>query len=112
MTWNPSNRFFAISYHQLLPLTFYDQVIYLLMPFHLRVLLDLASQKILRDLAYESWEDLRADRNIHELAGFINRNLSHASHSPSQETIYFLCSYNHVQRSGYSAAHVARPEDV
>ncbi|KAF8657554.1 hypothetical protein AX16_002191, partial [Volvariella volvacea WC 439] len=47
------------------------QVIYMLMPLHLRVLLDLASQKFLEDLNVDSWEALRGGRTTHELTQHI-----------------------------------------
>jgi hypothetical protein len=100
------------SRHYLLPLTIRNQVTCLLTPLHLRVLLDLTRQKILHALSYDTWEDLRNNRNMHELAHYIIHRLAHVSDCPSHEAIFFLCSYNNVRRDGNTAAHEADQEDV
>ncbi|KAG2075646.1 hypothetical protein BDR04DRAFT_1091210, partial [Suillus decipiens] len=72
----------------------------LLVPLHLRVLLDLARKKVLEHLGHDTWEDLRASRNIYQLTDAIFNGLKQkgVSYLPSHESIYFLCSFNDIRR--------------
>jgi hypothetical protein len=60
----------------------------------------------------ESWEDLRQDMNVFNLTQWVYRRLANAENFPSQDAVRFLCSYNNVRRSGNTAAHTAKLEDV
>jgi hypothetical protein len=86
----------------------------LLVPLHLRVLLDLARKKVLEHLGHETWEELRASCSVYQLADTIFNGLKrkNISYSPSHPSIFFLCSYNNVRRAGNTAAHKATEEDV
>ncbi|KAG1780432.1 hypothetical protein EV702DRAFT_1082730 [Suillus placidus] len=90
------------------------EVTMLLVPLHLRVLLDLARKKVLEHLGHESWEGLRASCSVHQLADTIFNDLKRkgVSYPPSQESIFFLCSYNNIRRAGNTAAHNAKEDDV
>jgi len=52
------------------------RVTLLITPLHLRVLLDLARQKVLEHLNCASWDDLRENKSVYELAGNIYSVLS------------------------------------
>ena len=84
----------------------------LITPLHLRVLLDLARQKVLEHFDRASWEDLRANKSVYQLAGDIYSTLSNVPHCPSVDAVIFLCAYNNVRCTGNSAAHTAKQEDV
>lgn len=83
------------------------QVTTLITPLRLRVLLDLARQKVLQVFKSNAWEDLRENRNIQQLVDFVYLGLNNAPNCPSRDTIQFLCSYNNVRREGNTAAHTA-----
>ncbi|KAG2028967.1 hypothetical protein BDR03DRAFT_976176 [Suillus americanus] len=87
----------------------------LLVPLHLRVLLDLARKKVLEHLGYETWEELRDTRSVYQLADNIFNDLlkrTDLSFHPSHQSILFLCSYNNVRRAGNVAAHNAKECDI
>ncbi|KAG2119168.1 uncharacterized protein F5147DRAFT_668523 [Suillus discolor] len=90
------------------------EITMLLVPLHLRVLLDLARKKVLEHLGHETWEDLRASRSVYQLADTICNDLKQkgVSYPPSSESIFFLCSYNNIRRAGNTAAHSAKEDDV
>ncbi|KAG1818664.1 uncharacterized protein BJ212DRAFT_1346754 [Suillus subaureus] len=90
------------------------EVTALLVPLHLRVLLDLARKKVLEHLGHETWEELRASRSVFQLADTIFNDLKQkgVSYSPSYQSIFFLCSYNNIRRAGNTAAHSAKEDDV
>ncbi|KAG1790688.1 uncharacterized protein HD556DRAFT_1537677 [Suillus plorans] len=90
------------------------EVTMLLIPLHLRVLLDLARKKVLEHLGHETWEDLRASRSVYQLADTICNDLKRkgVSYPPSSESIFFLCSYNNIRRAGNTAAHSAKEDDI
>ncbi|KAG1889018.1 uncharacterized protein F5891DRAFT_1215943 [Suillus fuscotomentosus] len=90
------------------------QVTMLLVPVHLRVLLDLARRKVLEHLGYETWEELRASCSIHQLSNKIFDALKQqgVSYTPSHQSILFLCSYNNIRRAGNTAAHSAKEDDI
>lgn len=90
------------------------EVTRLLVPLHLRVLLDLARKKVLEHLGHDTWEDLRASRNIYQLTDAIFNGLKQkgVSYLPSHESIYFLCSFNDIRRAGNIAAHSATEDDI
>jgi hypothetical protein len=90
----------------------FHQVTMLMTRLHLRVLLDKARQKILNHIKCDTWEDLRQDKSVSNLAEHVYAHLADAEHPPSQEAVQFSCSYNNVRRSGNSAAHTARSEEV
>ncbi|KAF8799462.1 hypothetical protein BYT27DRAFT_7201519 [Phlegmacium glaucopus] len=81
-------------------------------PIHLRVLLDLTRQQILKNLEYDTWEDLRKNRLISELTGVIYGLLPQVAQRPSYETIEFVCAYNNIRRDGNAAAHHATQEEM
>jgi hypothetical protein len=93
-------------------LTIRLQVTLLITPLHLHVLLDLARTKVLELVNSESWEDLRQNQTVYDLAPRIHSLLADVPHRPSAEAIKFLCSYNNVRRTGNSAAHTAKQEDI
>jgi hypothetical protein len=82
------------------------------MPLRLRVLLDMAREKVLRVFTFQAWEDLRENRNIHQLVDFVHQGLNNLPNCPSRDTILFLCSYNNVRREGNTAAHTATVEEM
>ena len=84
----------------------------LLAPLHLRVLLDRARQKLLQEFQCGSWEELRRDRTVYQLADDIANRLAQVPHHPSHDSIRFMCSYNNVRREGNVAAHNASLEDI
>ncbi|KAG1858239.1 hypothetical protein C8R48DRAFT_715787 [Suillus tomentosus] len=90
------------------------EVTMLLVPLHLRVLLDLARKKVLEHLGHDTWEDLRASRSVYQLADTICNDLKRkgVSYLPSSESIFFLCSYNNIRRAGNTAAHSAKEDDI
>jgi len=88
------------------------RVTLLITPLHLRVLLDLARQKVLEHFDCASWEDLCENKSVYQLAGNIYSMLSNVPNCPSAEAVTFLCAYNNVRRTGNSAAHTAKQEDV
>ncbi|TDL16418.1 hypothetical protein BD410DRAFT_889013 [Rickenella mellea] len=83
----------------------------LITPLHLRVLLDMAQQKILEHLKADSWEDFRAEKNLSQLVEDVFEKLSGHCHL-SREAILFLCSYNDVRKAGNKAAHTAKQEEI
>ncbi|KIM73213.1 hypothetical protein PILCRDRAFT_829303 [Piloderma croceum F 1598] len=89
-----------------------QQVTLLITPLHLRVLLDKARQKIINHIECDTWEDLRQDKSIYNLAEHVYAHLADTEHPPSRGAVQFLCSYNNVCRSGNSVAHTAKPEEV
>jgi FtsZ-binding cell division protein ZapB len=90
------------------------EVTALLVPLHLRVLLDLARKKVLEHLGYETWEGLRASRSVLQLADTIFNDLKQkgVSYPPSFQSVFFLCSYNNIRRAGNTAAHSAKEDDI
>jgi len=91
------------------------QLTVMIIPLHLRVLLDTTRQQILRDMKVESWEDLRGERNAYDLAHWLHSTLPQQSaiaHLPSLGTFTFLCLYNNVRREGNLAAHSATPTQI
>ncbi|KAG2140593.1 hypothetical protein DEU56DRAFT_797597 [Suillus clintonianus] len=91
------------------------EVTMLLVPLHLRVLLDLARKKVLEDLGHETWEELRDTRTVYQLADIIFNDLlkrKNLSFHPSHQSILFLCSYNNIRRAGNVAAHTAKQCDI
>jgi hypothetical protein len=96
----------------IIQLTVNLQVTLLITPLHLRVLLDLARQKVLEHFDCASWEDLRENKSVYQLAGDIYSMLSNVPNCPSADAVAFLCAYNNVRRTGNSAAHTAKQEDV
>lgn len=86
----------------------------LLVPLHLRFLLDLARRKVLEHLGHDTWEELRASCSIYQLTDAIFNGLKQkgVSYLPSHESISFLCSYNNVRRAGNIAAHSAKEDDI
>ncbi|KAG1851359.1 hypothetical protein F4604DRAFT_2045896 [Suillus subluteus] len=90
------------------------EVTMLLVPLHLRVLLDLARRKVLEHLGHDTWEELRASCSIYQLTDVIFNGLKQkgVSYLPSHESISFLCSYNNVRRAGNIAAHSAKEDDI
>ena len=82
------------------------------MPLHLRVLLDLAQQKVLEHFDCASWEDLRENKSVYQLTGDTYSMLLNVPNCPSADAITFLCAYNNVHRTGNSAARTAKQEDV
>jgi uncharacterized coiled-coil DUF342 family protein len=90
------------------------EVTALLVPLHLRVLLDLARKRVLEHLGYETWEGLRASRSVLQLADTIFNDLKQkgVSYPPSFQSVFFLCSYNNIRRAGNTAAHSAKEDDI
>ncbi|KAG1753185.1 hypothetical protein EDB19DRAFT_1667848 [Suillus lakei] len=90
------------------------EVTLLLIPLHLRVLLDLARTKVLEHLGHETWEGLRGGSNVCQLTDTIFNELNRrgVSHHPSHKSISFLCSYNNIRRAGNVAAHSAKEDEV
>ena len=84
----------------------------LITPLRLRVLLDLARQKVLEALKSNSWEDLRENRNIQQLVDFVYWRLYNVPNCPSRDAVQFLCSYNNIRREGNAAAHSATVEEM
>src|ERR1700734_4137305 len=82
------------------------------MPLHLCGLLDLARQKVLEHFNCASWEDPHENKRVYELASNIYRMLLNIPNCPSAEAVAFLCSYNNVRRTGNSATHTAKQEEV
>jgi len=76
-------------------------------PLHLRVLLDQARIKIVKDCKCNSWEDLRGARRLLELKQHIANQLN----LPIDITS-FVCEFNNVRDKGNKAAHVATAADV
>lgn len=66
----------------------------LITPLHLRALLDHAREKILEDFNCASWEDLRPNKGVRQLANDLY------THHPSVDAVYFLCAFNSVRRAG------------
>ncbi|KAG2071211.1 hypothetical protein BDR04DRAFT_1098578 [Suillus decipiens] len=89
------------------------EVTMLLVPLHLRVLLDLARKNVLEHLGHDTWENLRASRSIYQLTDAIFNGLEQkgVSYLPSHESIYFLCSYNNIRRVNI-ATHSAKEDDI
>ncbi|KAG2337854.1 hypothetical protein BDR05DRAFT_1045238 [Suillus weaverae] len=90
------------------------EVTMLLVPLHLRVLLDLARSKVLEHLGHETWEGLRASCSVFQLSNKIFDALKRqgVSYTPSYQSIIFLCSYNNIRRAGNTAAHSAKEDDI
>ncbi|KAH7889154.1 hypothetical protein F5I97DRAFT_478209 [Phlebopus sp. FC_14] len=88
------------------------QVTVSLIPLHLRVLLDLGRKKVLDILNADSWEDLRGERNVYQLADVVMSGLAKVQSRPSRGAISFLCSYNNVRRQGNAAAHTAAEDEI
>ena len=84
----------------------------LLVPLHLQVLLDRARQKLLQEFQCSSWEELRHDCTIYQLADNIANHLTQVPHHPSHDSIRFMCSYNNVRWEGNVTAHNASLEDI
>jgi hypothetical protein len=76
------------------------------------VLLDRAKQKVLQHFEFSTWEDLRQDHTIQQLADIVSRRLANIPDCPSRDAIQFLCSYNNVRREGNSAAHTATLTEI
>jgi len=87
------------------------KVTLLIMPMHVRVLLDLTYQRILKDLKFETWEDLRQNRNIPELADTIFHSLDRFTR-PSYETLVLVCLYSNVRRDSFLADYGGFQYDV
>ncbi|KIM72202.1 hypothetical protein PILCRDRAFT_744773 [Piloderma croceum F 1598] len=69
-------------------------------------------QKILNHIECDTWEDLRQDKSIYNLAEHVYAHPADTEHPPSRGAVQFLCSYNNVRRSGNSVAHTAKAEEV
>lgn len=88
------------------------QVTNLLTPLHLRTLLDLSRQKVLRHTAASTGEELRSNRNVHDLVNKLDEDLTEKPYRPSNVAIIFLCGFNNVRRDGNIAAHTAEKSDI
>jgi hypothetical protein len=84
----------------------------LITPLHLCVLLNLACEKVLNHFNCASWEDLRENKSVYELAGNIYNVLSNIPNCPSMEAVAFLCSYNNVHCTDNSTTHTVKQKEV
>jgi hypothetical protein len=84
----------------------------MVVPIRLRCLLDYARELTLEYLEFDSWEGLRGEKGIRDLAEAIFSRLSSFPRCPSKDAVSFLCAYNNVRRSGNVAAHTGSQEQL
>lgn len=77
-------------------------------PLHLRVLLDQAQLKVIKNTKYTSWEDLRDRQTILQaLKHYVTRQSTLSADASS-----FLCEFSNVRHRGNESAHTAAPGDI
>jgi len=79
----------------------------LIAPIHIRVLLDQARGKVVKESGFASWDDLRNSREMGELKTTIVSN-----HGITHDLAEFICEFTDVRRDGNEAAHTADRRDI
>ncbi|KAF8557528.1 hypothetical protein OG21DRAFT_274806 [Imleria badia] len=84
----------------------------LLMPLHLRVLLDLSRNKVVAILRKTSWKAVLEEAGSSDTGTYIINNLGNQPNNPLSTTIQFLCSWSNTRERGNRSAHQATQAEI
>lgn len=77
-------------------------------PIHIRVLLDQARMKIVKESKFNSWDELRDSFDgIYDFKHMIS-----STHQIPYDLSSFICEFTNVRRHGNQAAHTAKRCDI